>query len=208
MSAVWKIILKKQGHPSLPVHNVSDLIKLAKDKPGQLSYASGGPGQIHHLCMELFKSMTGIETTHVPYKGNAPALTDLMGGHIPVMFSDTVSALPLIREGKLRALGVSSMTRLASAPDIPTIAEAGVPGFEGVAWWMIVAPANTPRSIVGKLHAELKNVMALSDIQQKFIEMGLIPVSSPAPDDLQSFINAEITRWGKVVERAGIAGSL
>jgi tripartite-type tricarboxylate transporter receptor subunit TctC len=195
-------------NPSLPVHSVSDLVKVAKEKPGQLTYASGGPGQIHHLCMELLKSSTGMDATHVPYKGNAPALTDVMGGHIPVMFSDTVSALPLIREGKLRALGVSSMTRLASAPEIPTIAEAGVPGFEGVAWWMIVAPVSTPRSIVDKLHAELQSVMALPNIQQKFIEMGLIPVSSPAPKDLQSFIDAEIVRWGKVVDQAGLSGSL
>jgi tripartite-type tricarboxylate transporter receptor subunit TctC len=97
---------------------------------------------------------------------------------------------------------------LASAPEIPTISEAGVPGFEGVAWWMIVAPANTPKLVVGKLHAELKSVMALAEIQQKFIEMGLMPVASPAPDDLQSFINSEIVRWGKIVDRAGIAGSL
>jgi tripartite-type tricarboxylate transporter receptor subunit TctC len=144
----------------------------------------------------------------VPYKGNTPALTDVIGGHIPVMFSDTVSSLPLIREGKLRALGVSSITRLAAAPEIPTIAEAGVPGFEAVAWLMMVAPASTPKPIVDKLHTELNSIMALTEIQQKIMEMGLIPVRSDSPEDLQRFINAEIIRWGKVVDQAGIAGSL
>jgi tripartite-type tricarboxylate transporter receptor subunit TctC len=194
-------------NPSVPVHSVPDLIKLARENPNQLAYASGGPGSPHHLFAELFKSMTGIEMTHVPYKGTAPAVADVVAGHIPVMFPDPVAALPLIREGKLRALGVTSTTRLASAPDIPTIAEAGVPGFEAVGWQMIVAPANTPKEIVNRLHAELKSIVELPEIQQQMVKIGMIPVSSPPPEELQRFINSEIVRWAKVVHQAGIAGS-
>lgn len=194
-------------NPSVPVRSVPDLIKLAKENPDQLSYASGGPGSPHHLFAELFKSMTGIEMTHVPYKGTAPAVADVVAGHIPVMFPDPVAALPLIREGKLRALGVTSTTRLASAPDIPTIAEAGVLDFEAVGWQMIVAPANTPKEIVNRLHAELKNIVELPEIQEQMVKIGMIPVSSPLPEELQRFINSEIVRWAKVVHQAGIAGS-
>jgi len=123
------------------------------------------------------------------------------------MISDPVAALPLIREGKLRALGVASKIRLASAPEIPTIAEAGVPGFEAVSWQMIVAPANTPKEIVNRLHAELKGIVELPEIQARMVEIGMIPVSSPSPAELQRFINSEIVRWAKVVHQAGIAGS-
>jgi tripartite-type tricarboxylate transporter receptor subunit TctC len=194
-------------NPSLPVRSVPELVKLAKGKPGELSFASGGPGSPHHLFAELFKSMTGIEMTHVPYKGTAPAVADVVAGHIPVMFPDPVAALPLVREGKLRALGVTSTTRLASAPDIPTIAEAGVPGFEAVGWQMIVAPANTPNGIVNRLHAEIKRIVELPEIQQEMVKIGMIPVSSPPPEELQRFIDSEIVRWGRVVHQAGIAGS-
>ena len=147
------------ANPSLPVRSVPDLIKLAKEKPGRLSYASAGPASPQHLFTELFKSMAGIEMVHVPYKGNAPALADVLAGHVPVLFSDPAAVLPLITEGKLRALGVSSMTRWTPAPEIPPIAEAGVPGFEAVAWVMIVAPANAPKEIVNRLHAELKSIV-------------------------------------------------
>jgi tripartite-type tricarboxylate transporter receptor subunit TctC len=194
-------------NPSVSARSVPDLIKLAKEKPDQLSYASGGPGSPHHLFAEMFNSMTGIEMTHVPYKGTAPAVADVVAGHIPVMFPDPVAALPLIREGKLRALGVTSATRLAAAPDIPTIAESGVPGFEAVGWQMIVAPANTPKEIVNRLHAEIKSIVELAEIQQQVVKIGMIPVSSPPPEELQRFIYSEIVRWAKVVLQAGIAGS-
>jgi tripartite-type tricarboxylate transporter receptor subunit TctC len=194
-------------HPSLPVHSLPELIKLAKVASGRLSYASGGAGSPHHLKAELFKSMTGIEMTHVPYKGTAPAVADVAAGHVPLIFSDPVAALPLIREGKLRALGVTSIIRLAAAPDIPTIAEAGVLGFESVGWQMIVAPANTPNEIVNRLHAEIKSIVELPEIQRQMVKIGMIPVSSPPPEELQRFINSEIVRWAKVVHQAGIAGS-
>ncbi len=194
-------------HPSLPVHSVSDLVKLAKETPGKLSYASGGPGSPHHLYTELFKSVTGIEMTHIPYKGSAPALGDVVAGHVPLMFGDIIAALPLIRDGKVRALGVSSINRVPAAPDIPTIAETAIPGFEAVGWVMIVAPANTPKQVVDRLHAELKGITALPDIRQQMINLGTIPVDSPSPEKQQGFINAEIVRWAKVVQQAGIAGS-
>src|SRR5262245_13202832 len=194
-------------HPSLPVRSVAELIKLAKDKPGQLSYASGGPGSPHHLYTELFKTMAGIEIAHVPYKGSAQALTDVAAGHIPLMLGDVVASLPLIREEKVRALAVTSIARVPSAPEIPTITEAAVPSYQGVGWVMIVAPANTPRPIVNRLHAELKAIVGSPDIQAQLIKLGTIPADSPSPEEQQRFINAEIVRWAEVVRQAGIAGS-
>jgi len=194
-------------HPSLPVRSVPELIKFAKEKSGQLSYASGGHGSPHHLFTELFKSTTGIQMLHVPYKGSAPAVADVVAGHAHVLFSDAVVALPLIREGKLRALGVTTIARLASAPEIPAIAEAGVPDFDAIGWSMIVAPANTPKAIVARLHAELKSIVEVPEFQHQMIKLGMVPVSSPAPEELQRFINSEIVRWGKVVHQAGIARS-
>jgi tripartite-type tricarboxylate transporter receptor subunit TctC len=194
-------------NPSLPVNSVADLINLAKKDPGRLSYASGGPGSPHHLFMELFKSMTGIQMLHVPYKGTAPALNDVIGGQVPLMFGDVVASLPLVSAGKVRALAVSSITRIPSAPDLPTIAETGVPGFEGVGWVMIVAPAHTPKAIVDRLHAELKAIAGLPEIHKQMIALGTIPVDSPSLDAQQRFINSEILRWSKVVKLAGIAGT-
>ena len=194
-------------HPSLPAHSVSDLIKLAREKPGQLSFASAGPGSPQHLFAELLERMTGIEMMHVPYQGGPQALADVTAGHVPLIFGDPVSSLPLIREGKVVALGVSSTRRLASAPEIPTVAEAGVPGFEAAAWVMIAAPANTPRDIVRKLHSVLKSIMAVPEFQQQLAPLGLSQIDSPPPEELHRFINTEIARWRKVVEQAGIAGS-
>jgi tripartite-type tricarboxylate transporter receptor subunit TctC len=148
-------------NPSLPVHSVAELVKYAKDNPGKLSFASGGPGSPHHLYGELLKSMTGIEMTHIPYKGSAPALTDVIAGHVPLLFSDTVPSLPQIREGKVRALGVSTAIRLPSAPDIPPIAEVGVPGFDAAGWGMFSVPAGTPPEALHKLQAALTAVLAL-----------------------------------------------
>ena len=194
-------------HPSLPVRSVAELIKLAKDKPGQLSYASGGPGSPHHLFTELFKTMAGIEVTHVPYKGSAPALTDVIAGHVPMLFSDPVPVLPQIREGKVRALGISTAVRLPTAPDIPPIAES-VPGFDVAGWGMITTPAGTPKEVVAKLNAAMKSVAALPDVQQQIIKLGMIPGGgSTSPGDLQAFIDSEIPRWGKIVQQAGLAGS-
>jgi len=144
-------------NPSLPVQNVQDLIALAKSKPGQLSYASGGPGSPHHLFMELFKSMTGTNMVHVPYRGTTPALMDVIANNIPVMFADVVGSLPQIKAGKVRAIGASSLARLPQAPEIPTVAEQGVQNFEGVGWVMIVAPAATPLAVELIHHIERRH---------------------------------------------------
>jgi tripartite-type tricarboxylate transporter receptor subunit TctC len=194
-------------NPSLPVHSVAELVKYAKDNPGKLSFASGGPGSPHHLYGELLKSMTGIEMTHIPYKGSAPALTDVIAGHVPLLFSDTVPSLPQIREGKVRALGVSTAVRLPSAPEIPPIAEAGVPGFDAAGWGMFSVPAGTPPDVVAKLKAALTESLAVPAVQQQIIALGMIPVPGSTPEELQRFIGSEIARWGKVVQQAGLAGT-
>jgi len=194
-------------NPSLPIESVADLIKYAKEHPGALTYGSGGAGSPHQLYAELFKSMTGIEMTHVPYKGNSPAIADVIAGHISLMFSDATGALPMIRAGKLRALGVTSATRVPSAPEIPPLAEVGAPGFDAAGWGMLVAPARTPAPIVTKLYEAFRAVGTQSDIREHMIVLGMVPQSSPPPDQLQSFIDAEMVRWGKVVKTAGLAGT-
>ncbi len=190
-------------NPSLPVKSVGDLIKLAKEKPGTLSYGTSGPGSPHHLYAELFKSMTNIEMEHVPYKGSVPALTDVMANHIPLMFCDLAPAQPMIKQGRVRALGVSSRVRVASLPDVPPLAEAGVPGFEAVAWQMLVAPANTPTDVVDTLARELKAILATPEIKQQISQIGMIPIDSPAPEELARYIRTEIVRWGEVVKKSG-----
>src|SRR5579862_8264748 len=194
-------------HPSLPAQTAGDLIKLAKERPGQLSFGSSGVGGPPHLYMELLQTMTGTQMTHIPYKGTAQAIIDVAAGRVPILMSDVAPAAPLIKAGTLRALGVSSKTRVASLPDVPPIAENGVPGFDAVAWLMMVAPAAVPTAIVDKLHADLKAIVAAPDTQSKFIELGVIPIDTPPVPALQAFVKSEIGRWGKVVEHAGLAGS-
>jgi tripartite-type tricarboxylate transporter receptor subunit TctC len=194
-------------NPSLPVRTVPDLIRFAKERPGNLSYGSSGVGGPPHLYMELLETMTGIRMTHIPYKGTAQAIVDVVAGHVPLMFSDIAPAGALIREGRLRALGISSGTRFTTLPDIPSLAEAGVPGFDAVAWTMLVAPAKTPNAIVEKLAAEVRTIVAAPDVQKLFIDTGNLPLISPAPGLLQAYVRSEIVRWGRVVEEAGIAGS-
>ncbi len=189
-------------NPSLPVHSVGDLIRLAKEKPGQLSYGSSGPGSPHHLYAELLKSMTGIEMTHVPYKGSVPALTDVVANHIPLMFVDLAPAQPMIKDGRVRALGVSSAIRVGALPNVPPI-EATVPGFEAVAWQMLVAPANTPKGVVDTLHNEMKAILAMPEIKEKISGLGMIPRDTPPVDELSSYVRSEIVRWGEVVKKSG-----
>ena len=195
-------------NPDLPVKSVPDLIKLAKEKPGQLSYGSAGPGSPQHLSMELFKMLTGTNLVHVPYRGDAPALTDLLAGHIQTQFAEPTPVLPLLKAGKVRALAVSSTTRMGPAPDIPTVAEAGVPGFDFVSWQLVVAPGR---------HAEGHRRQAAQRSSRRSLSCprsrtsspttGRIPVDSASPADLQKFVQSEIVRLGKVVEQAGIARS-
>ena len=193
--------------PSLPVQSVSDLIKVAKEKPGQLAFASAGPGTPHHLFPELFKTMTGIEMTHVPYRGSLPALTDVAAGHVQLMFSDVPPALALINEGKVRALGVSTKERVAALPHLAPIAEQGVAGFDAASWQMVVAPAATPKDVVERLHTEIKAFMVQPEVKEQVFKMGLLPVDTPSVANLQIFVRTEIAQWSKVVQQAGIAGS-
>ena len=194
-------------NPSLPIDSVADLISYAKAHPGALTYGSGGAGSPHQLFAEMFKTMTGIEMTHVPYKGSAPALTDVIGGHIDLLFADPAPALPLIKAGKVRALGVTSAARLPAAPDIPSLAERGVPGYDAAGWGMVVAPAHTPAAIVAKLYAAFRTVEARSEVRDRLNFLGLAPQTSPPPETLQAFIDDELVRWGKVVKSAGLAAT-
>ncbi len=184
-------------NPSLPVQTAGDLVALAKDKPGQLSFGSSGVGGPPHLYMELLQT----------YKGTAEAIVDVLSGRVPILMSDVAPAAPLIAAGKVRALGVSSTTRVAILPDVPPIAENGVPGFDAVAWLMVVAPAAVPTPIADKLHGDLKAIVAAPDTQQKLVKLGTIPIDSPPVPALQAYVKSEISRWGKVVEHAGLAGS-
>jgi tripartite-type tricarboxylate transporter receptor subunit TctC len=192
-------------NPSLPIQSVADLVSYGKAHPGALTFGSGGAGSPHQLYAQMFNSMTGIEMTHVPYKGSAPALTDVMGGHVALMFADPAPALPLVKAGKVRALGVTSAERLPSAPDIPPLAEAGVAGFDAAGWGMVVAPARTPASIVAKLYEAFRVVGSRPQIRDRLILLGLAPQTSPPPSALQPFIDEEVVRWGKVVRSAGLA---
>jgi tripartite-type tricarboxylate transporter receptor subunit TctC len=194
-------------NPALPVHSVADLIKFAKEKPGTLTFASSGAGTSIHLTGELFKSVAGIEMTHVPYKGPSLALNDIIAGHVQMIFSDPGSAVPLVRDGKVRALGVSSMARYDALPEVPSIAEAGLPGFDASSWHMIVAPAGTPEPIVSKLRNEFRLLNAMPDVRQQLLNVGLVPVISPGPDELRAFVASETARWAKVVQQVGLTGS-
>lgn len=194
-------------HPSLPVHSIPDLIKYAKDHPGRLTYASSGTGTTLHLAGEMLKAMTGIQMTHVPYKGGPPALNDVVAGHVQLVFADPASAMQQIREGRVRPLGVTSTMRMPSAPEIPPIADAGVPGFAAVSWTVFMAPARTPDAIMQRLHDELVELSATPEMRELTIKLGMIPLTSPPLADLRGFLPREIERWGRLVQRAGIAGS-
>jgi tripartite-type tricarboxylate transporter receptor subunit TctC len=194
-------------NPALPIKSIADLIKYAKEHPGQLNFGSGGAGSPHQLLAEMLKSMTGIEMAHVAYKGSAPALNDVVGGHIQLLFSDPLPSLPQIRAGNVRALGVSTSTRWPTAPEIPTIAEAGVPGFDAAGWGMITAPAATPKEIVARLHAELKGIINSPETQDQILTLGMLPAPSYSREELQPFINSEMERWGNIVRQVGLAGT-
>lgn len=194
-------------NPSLPVHSVKELIAFAKAKPGALSFGSAGPGTPHHLYAELFKSMTGIEMSHVPYRGSLPLLNDLVAGHIPLAFVDFGPAVGMLQAGAIRPLGISTRVRLAQFPDIPPIAEAGVPGFDVASWQMIVAPAKTPPQVAAKLHEELLRVTAQPEFARQITAGGMLPMDNPSIDGLEAFVRSEIARWGAVVKRAGLQGT-
>ena len=193
-------------NPSLPVHSVAELIAYAKARPGELSYASSGPGVPHHLFAELLSTMTGLKMTHVPYKGSLPALNDVVAGHVPLMFIDLGPALGMLRAGKVRPLGVSTAARLPQLPDVPPVGDT-VPGFAAASWQMAVAPGKTPRPVVEKLHDDLGAVFATAEIKEHIARNGMVPLDNPSVEGLQTFVKSEIARWSKVTEQAGIAGS-
>ena len=191
----------------LPVRSVPELLAYAKANPDKMTFASAGPGVPHHLFMELFMSMTGMKASHVPYRGSLPVLNDLVAGHIPMMFSDLGPATGLLEAKRVRPLGISTRTRHPAFPDIPPLAEAGVPGYEAVSWQAIAAPAATPRPILDKLNAEITAVLAMPEVKEQTLKYGFLPLENRSVDDLKEFVKTEIGRWGKVVREAGIAGS-
>ncbi len=190
------------ANPALPAKNVGELIALAKAKPGELTFASSGPGQSTHLAAELFDTMAGIKMTHVPYKGSAPALTDTMGGQVSLFFDTMLSAMPHVRSGKLKAIAVTSAARSPAAPDIPTVAESGLPGYEAIAWNGVLAPAGTPKEIVAKLNAELRKALESPEIRERFAAQGFA-AAWRSPEQYAVFLNAEVDKWGKVVKVSG-----
>lgn len=190
-------------HPSLPVKSVAELIAYAKARPGQLNYGSGGVGATPFLATELFKSMAGIDVTHVPYRGGAPALADLVAGQLSFMIENVPGTLPLVRDGKLRALAITSRQRLALVPDLPTMEEAGVPGYEMIGWNGIFVPKATPPEIVTRLNAELVKVLRSADVGEQLAKLGAVPVGD-SPEQFGAFVKAESARWGKIIKDLGI----
>ncbi len=191
---------------SLPVKSVAELIKLAKQKPGEIMYASPGIATSQNLFTELLKVQTGIDLRQIPYNGTAPAVVDIVAGRVAVMFAAAAPSIPLMKDGSLRALGVSSAARLAELPDVPPIADA-VPGFDESNWSIVLAPAGTPSDIVDKLHQAFKEVMAMPEIEKQLANIGMLPIVTPSRAELKKFVTTEVTRWGKIVHQAGIAGT-
>jgi len=189
-------------HPSVPVHTVAELIAYAKANPGKLSYGSAGSGSLPHLAGELFKSLTGTNMIHVPYKGGGPMVTDLVGGTVQLVIADQANLMPFVKSGKLRALAVASPQRSALYPELPTIAEAGVPGFQAVAWNGLVGPAGLPPDIVKRVHDAFAKVMAMPDVRQRLVAGGLDPVGD-TPDAFGRFMRSEITKWSKISKDVG-----
>jgi tripartite-type tricarboxylate transporter receptor subunit TctC len=192
-------------HPSVPARSVAELIALAKEKPGKLDFASTGSGSSVHLAAELFASMAGIKLNHVPYRGSGPALTDLLGGHVAMMFATLPSAIGLVRDGKVRALGVTGPNRSNAFPDLPTIAEAGLPGYESVLHYGLVAAAGTPRAIVEKLNAALREALADDSLRARLATEGAEPLPS-TPEEYAADIDREEIKWSKIVRESGAKG--
>ena len=189
-------------HPSLPAHTVKELIALAKANPGQLSYSSSGVGGTPHLAGELFNSMAGVKMVHVPYKGSAPAMADLLGGHIQLTFDNMLTVLPQVKAGKLRGLAVTMTTRSPLAPELPTVAEAGLKGFEVKSWNGVVVPTGTPKEIIARLNGEIVRILRQPDLREKFLVQGveLVPTT---PEEFGAFIKQDIAKWAKVIQLSG-----
>jgi tripartite-type tricarboxylate transporter receptor subunit TctC len=191
------------AHPAFPVNSVQELIKMAKARPGRINYGSSGAGTSVHLCMELFKSMTGTFMTHIPYKGSAPVVTDLIAGQVDVMFDNLPNVIQHVKSGRMKALAVSGGKRSALAPEVPTVVEAGVPGFEVTVWFGLLAPAGTPREIVQRLNAESTKIISSPDVTDKFLKQGVEPRPG-TPEQFGELVKSEVARWAKVIKDAGI----
>jgi tripartite-type tricarboxylate transporter receptor subunit TctC len=205
VALIFRTPLALVVNPGFPAKSVAELIALAKKTPGEINFGHSGAGAAIHLAAELFQTMAGVKLNGVAYRGAPPALNDVVAGHVALMFADVGSVVPTINAGKVRALGVSSTARVPALPDVPTIAEAGVPGFDAVGWTLICAPSATPKPIVDRLNAELKAAAASPEVKALIGKLGLIPVDSPPPAELQKFLASEIDRWGDLIERAGLA---
>jgi len=190
-------------NPTLPVNSVKELVALAKQKPGELNYASAGVGSFQHLGGELFKLTAGVNIVHVPYKGGGPAVIDLIGGHVLMMFSTLPSVLQQVRGGKLRGLAVTGSRRFPAAPEFPTMIEAGIPGFEVSGWSGMFAPAGTPREAVGRLAGETAKILRAPELKERFFVQGAEPVGN-SPEEFSAFVKSEIAKWSKVVEASGM----
>ena len=190
------------AHPGFAPNSVAELITLAKAKPGVLNFASSGNGQSTHLSGELFNTMAGIKLAHVPYKGSAPALTDLISGQVPLMFDTMLSAMPFVKAGKLKALAVTSAQRSPAAPEVPTVAESGLPGYEVFAWNGLVAPAGTPPALIARLNDELRKAMQLPQVREKFSLQGF-SASWNSPEQFRAFVAAEVAKWNRTVKASG-----
>jgi tripartite-type tricarboxylate transporter receptor subunit TctC len=190
-------------HPSVPANNVKALIALAKSRPGQLAYASTGAGQSTHLSAELLKTSAGINLIHVPYKGSAPALTDIVAGQVSVMFDNMPSVLPFIKSGRLKPLAVSSAARSRALPDVPTVAESALPGFDVTVWFGVLAPAATSRDIVNRLNAEIVKAIKTPDMRERFAQQGADAIGN-TPEDFAAVIKRDLAKWAKVVKDANI----
>ena len=194
-------------HPSLPAKSIKELIALARSRPGEINCGSAGNGSLPHLSLELFKSMSGTKITHIPYKGSGVAIADVLGGQVPVYFMNILQSLPLIKANRLRALGVTSPARSPIAPNLPAIAEAGLPGFDMTNWYGLLAPAATPRDTVLRIQQEIARILNLPELKQRLGEDGMTVVAS-TPDEFTQFLRAETAKYNRVIETAGIRGTL
>jgi tripartite-type tricarboxylate transporter receptor subunit TctC len=187
-------------HPSLPVKSVKELIALARAKPGHLSYASSGTGGITHLITEVFAANVKITLVHVPYKSVAPAVIDVVGGHVPMLIVSVPSVLPQVKAGRLRALAVTSVKRSPFVPDLPTVSEAGVPGYEARQWWGVFAPGKTPRAVIGRINGEIHKILAAEDVKARLADEGAEPVLAMTPDAFSAIVKSDIAKWRKIVK--------
>jgi tripartite-type tricarboxylate transporter receptor subunit TctC len=190
-------------HPSVTANAVADLLAAAKARPGQMNYASSGNGTPYHMAGELFKAMAGVNIVHVPYKGSSGARTDVMAGHVQMMFDAVTAMAPQVKAGKVRALATTGKTRSSIMPDVPTVAEAGVPGYEAVIWLGLMAPAKTPPAILRKLNAEVAKIVARTDVQQEWAAQGAVPMSMGV-DEFEKYLRGDIDKWAQIVRGAGI----